>query len=52
MKTLDSSLLVIMVVSIPIRIVVSYNFTILPQLTDTYLSVKKTDKYRDGILIW
>jgi hypothetical protein len=32
-----------MVVSIPIHIVVSYEFMILPQPTDTY---------RDGILIW
>jgi hypothetical protein len=32
-----------MVVSIPIRIVLSYDFMILPQPTDTY---------RDGILIW
>jgi hypothetical protein len=35
--------LLIMVVSIPIRIVVSYDFTILPKPTDTY---------REGILIW
>jgi hypothetical protein len=32
-----------MVVSIPIRILVSYDFTILPRPVDTY---------RDGILIW
>jgi hypothetical protein len=32
-----------MVVSIPICILVSYKFTILPQLMDTY---------RDDILIW
>jgi hypothetical protein len=37
------AILIIMVISIPIRILVSYDFTILSRPIDTH---------RDGILIW